>query len=68
MIRIILAYFAIGLLLMTRYSWSEVIRYREEGNLSMPLLVVTVILGCFIAPICAIIGIILGLFERLRGY
>ena len=67
MIKIILAYLAIGMLLVIRYSWDTIIRYREEENFTIPMLILTVIMSCFIAPICLIIGIFLGLIELLKN-
>ncbi len=67
MIKIILAYLAIGMLLVIRYNWDNVIRYREEENFTIPMLILTVIMSCFIAPICLIIGIFLGLIELLKN-
>ena len=67
MIKIILAYLAIGLLLVIRYNWDNIIRYREEENFTIPMLILTVIMSCFIAPICLIIGIFLGLIELLKN-
>ena len=67
MIRIILAYLVIGLLLVIRYNWDTIIRYREEENFTIPMLILTVIMSCFIAPICLIVGIFLGLIELLKN-
>ena len=67
MIKIILAYLAIGVLLVIRYNWDTIIRYREEENFTIPMLILTVIMSCFIAPICLIIGIFLGLIELLKN-
>lgn len=67
MIKIILAYLAIGMLLVIRYNWDNIIRYREEENFTIPMLILTVIMSCFIAPICLIIGIFLGLIELLKN-
>ncbi len=67
MIKIILAYLAIGMLLVIRYNWDTIIRYREEENFTIPMLILTVIMSCFIAPICLIIGIFLGLIELLKN-
>ena len=67
MIKIILAYLAIGMLLVIRYNWDTIIRYREEENFTIPMLILTVIVSCFIAPICLIIGIFLGLIELLKN-
>ena len=67
MIKIILAYLAIGTLLVIRYNWDTIIRYREEENFTIPMLILTVIMSCFIAPICLIIGIFLGLIELLKN-
>ena len=67
MIKIILAYLAIGMLLVIRYNWDTIIRYREEENFTIPMLILTVIASCFIAPICLIVGIFLGLIELLKN-
>ena len=67
MIKIILAYLAIGMLLVIRYNWDNIIRYREEENFTIPMLILAVIMSCFIAPICLIIGIFLGLIELLKN-
>ena len=67
MIKIILAYLAIGMLLVIRYNWDNIIRYREEENFTIPMLILTVIMSCFIAPICLIVGIFLGLIELLKN-
>lgn len=67
MIKIILAYLAIGMLLVIRYNWDTIIRYREEENFTIPMLILTVIMSCFVAPICLIIGIFLGLIELLKN-
>ena len=67
MIKIILAYLAIGMLLVIRYNWDNIIRYREEENFTIPMLILTVIVSCFIAPICLIVGIFLGLIELLKN-
>ena len=67
MIKIILAYLAIGMLLVIRYNWDTIIRYREEENFTIPMLILTVIVSCFIAPICLIVGIFLGLIELLKN-
>ena len=67
MIKIILAYLAIGMLLVIRYNWDTIIRYREEENFTIPMLILTVIMSCFIAPVCLIIGIFLGLIELLKN-
>ena len=67
MIKIILAYLAIGMLLVIRYNWDTIIRYREEENFTIPMLILTVIMSCFIAPICLIVGIFLGLIESLKN-
>lgn len=67
MIKIILAYLAIGMLLVINYNWDNIIRYREEENFTIPILILTVIMSCFIAPICLIIGIFLGLIELLKN-
>ena len=67
MIKIILAYLAIGMLLVIRYNWDTIIRYREEENFTIPMLILTVIMSCFIAPICLIVGIFLGLIELLKN-
>ena len=67
MIKIILAYLAIGMLLVIRYNWDTIIRYREEENFTIPMLILTVIMSCFIAPICLIIGIFLGLIELFKN-
>ena len=67
MIKIILAYLAIGMLLVISYNWDTIIRYREEENFTIPMLILTVIVSCFIAPICLIIGIFLGLIELLKN-
>ena len=67
MIKIILAYLAIGMLLVIRYNWDTIIRYREEENFTIPMLIWTVIVSCFIAPICLIVGIFLGLIELLKN-
>ena len=67
MIKIVLAYLAIGMLLVIRYNWDTIIRYREEENFTIPMLILTVIMSCFIAPICLIIGIFLGLIELLKN-
>lgn len=67
MIKIILAYLAIGLLLVVSYNWDNLIRYREEENFTIPMLILMVIVSCFIAPICLIIGIFLGLIELLKN-
>ena len=67
MIKIILAYLVIGMLLVIRYNWDTIIRYREEENFTIPMLILTVIVSCFIAPICLIVGIFLGLIELLKN-
>ena len=67
MIKIILAYLAIGMLLVISYNWDNIIRYREEENFTIPMLILVVIMSCFIAPICLIIGIFLGLIELLKN-
>ena len=67
MIKIILAYLAIGMLLVIRYNWDTIIRYRKEENFTIPMLILTVIVSCFIAPICLIVGIFLGLIELLKN-
>ena len=67
MIKIILAYLAIGMLLVIRYNWDTIIQYREEENFTIPMLILTVIMSCFIAPICLIVGIFLGLIELLKN-
>ena len=66
-IRIILAYLAIGLLLVIRYNWDNLIRCREEENFTILMLILAVIGSCFIAPICLIVGIFLGLIELLKN-
>ena len=67
MIKIILADLAIGMLLVITYNWDNIIRYREEENFTIPMLILTVIMSCFIAPICLIVGIFLGLIELLKN-
>ena len=67
MIKIILAYLAIGLLLVTRYSWDSVVWYREKEHLAIPLLVIGVIVACFIAPIGIVVGLIKGTIEHFRN-
>ena len=67
MIKIILAYLAIGMLLVIRYNWDTIIRYREEENFTIPVLILIVIASCFITPICLIVGIFLGLIELLKN-
>ena len=67
MIKIILAYLAIGMLLVISYNWDNIIRYREEENFTIPMLILVVIMSCFIAPICLIVGIFLGLIELLKN-
>ena len=67
MIKIIVLYFSIGLLMVTRYGWDKVVWYREEKHLAIPLLVVAVIIVCFITPILFVVGLIQGLIESFKN-
>lgn len=67
MIKIILAYLAIGMLLVTRYCWDGVVWYREKEHFAIPLLAVVVIVACFVAPIGIVVGLIKGTIEHFRN-
>lgn len=67
MIRFIVLYFAIGLLMVTRYGWDKVVWYREEKHLAIPLLVVAVIVVCFVTPILFVVGLIQELIKSFRN-
>lgn len=66
MIRIMLAYLAIGGILVTKYSWEVIVRDGEEENLTKPRMIFMGICTCIVAPIFAIIGIIQGLIELIK--
>ena len=67
MIRIIVLYFVVGLLMVTRYVWDKVVWYREEKHLTIPLLVVAVIIVCFVTPILLVVRLIQALINSFRN-
>ena len=67
MIRIIVLYFVVGLLMVTRYGWDTVVWYREEKHLAIPLLVVAVIVVCFVTPILFVVRLIQALIKSFRN-
>ena len=66
MIRIILAYLAIGMLMTIRWGWDDLMRRVDEYDLSMPLVVLIVIAGSFIEPIAFMCGVIMGIIEIFK--
>ena len=66
MIKIILAYLAIGMLMTIRWGWDDLMRRVDEYNLSMPLVVLIVIAGGFIVPIAFVCGIIMGIVGGIK--
>ena len=65
MIRIIVLYFAIGMLLVTRYSWDEMVRCFEKDNILMMILVF--IWSCFVGPVYVVIRLIQEIIKQFRN-
>ena len=67
MIRIVVLYFAIGMLLVTRYSWDEMVRYFEKDNIPKPLMILVFIWSCFVGPVYVVIGLIQEIIKQSRN-
>ena len=67
MIRIIILYFAIGMLLVTRYSGDEMVRCFEKDNVPKPLMILVFIWSCFVGPFYVVIGLIREIIKQFRS-
>ena len=67
MIRIVVLYFAIGMLLVTRYSWDEMARCFEKDNISKSLMILVFIWSCFVGPVYVVIGLIKEIIKQSRS-
>ena len=67
MIRIVVLYFAIGMLLATRYSWDEMVRCFEKDNISKSLMILVFIWSCFVGPVYVVIRLIQEIIKQSRN-
>ena len=67
MIRIVVLYFVIGMLLVTRYGWNEMVRCFEKDNIPNPLMFLVFIWLCFVGPVYVVIGLIKEIIKQSRN-
>ena len=68
MIRIIILYFAIGMILTIQLVWDNIVRWIEEDNFPILKAVLIAIGVSFFEPIAVVCGIIAGIISLLKRH